>query len=57
MIFVLFLMVIQLYFLRSKLGERSGDIVDVDGRVVGSHSGYFAYTVGQRRGFGFISSC
>lgn len=39
-------------FLRSKLGEQSGEIVDVEGNVVGSHSGYFAYTVGQRRGLG-----
>ena len=34
------------------LGERAGDVVDIDGAVVGSHSGAYAYTVGQRRGLG-----
>lgn len=29
-----------------------GDIVDVDGRVLGSHRGVIHYTVGQRRGLG-----
>jgi len=29
-----------------------GDIVTVDGRVVGRHRGLYAYTVGQRRGLG-----
>ena len=29
-----------------------GEIVTVDGRVVGRHRGLFAYTVGQRRGLG-----
>ncbi|MGV1003951.1 MAG: tRNA 2-thiouridine(34) synthase MnmA [Candidatus Nanopelagicales bacterium] len=38
-------------FLRSRLGESGGDIVDVtSGDVVGSHSGAFQFTVGQRRG-------
>ncbi len=31
---------------------RAGDIVDVDGRVVGAHEGLIRYTVGQRRGLG-----
>ncbi len=33
-----------------------GDIVHVDGRVVGRHSGIFHYTVGQRRGLGVAAS-
>jgi tRNA-uridine 2-sulfurtransferase len=37
-------------FLRSRLGEAPGDIVDRSGAVVGSHRGAYAYTVGQRRG-------
>jgi tRNA-uridine 2-sulfurtransferase len=38
-------------FLRSRLGERPGDVVDAEtGEVVGAHSGAFGYTVGQRRG-------
>ena len=39
-------------FLQGRLGgERSGDIVDSEsGEVLGTHSGSFGYTVGQRRG-------
>ncbi|WP_022853475.1 tRNA 2-thiouridine(34) synthase MnmA [Thermodesulfatator atlanticus] len=29
-----------------------GEIVTVDGRIVGRHKGLFAYTIGQRRGLG-----
>jgi len=32
------------------LGERPGDIVDGEGRVVGRHHGAHNFTVGQRRG-------
>ena len=31
---------------------RPGDIVHVDGRVLGRHEGIIHYTVGQRRGLG-----
>jgi tRNA-specific 2-thiouridylase len=31
-------------------GEAGGDIVDMDGNVVGEHEGYYHFTVGQRRG-------
>lgn len=40
---------------RSELiGEtpREGDIVDVSGKVIGRHAGYWNYTVGQRKGLG-----
>jgi len=37
-------------FLRHRLGEAPGDIVDEAGRRVGTHDGAYAYTVGQRRG-------
>ncbi|PKQ32737.1 MAG: tRNA 2-thiouridine(34) synthase MnmA [Actinobacteria bacterium HGW-Actinobacteria-2] len=37
-------------FLDDRLGRRSGDIVDVDGEVLGAHQGYYRYTVGQRHG-------
>lgn len=33
-----------------------GDIVDLDGRVLGRHSGIANFTVGQRRGLGIASS-
>jgi len=31
-------------------GSEAGDIVDVDGTVVGRHDGYYHFTIGQRRG-------
>jgi len=37
-------------FLRDRLGSRPGEVVDVDGQVVGEHDGAYAFTVGQRRG-------
>jgi tRNA-specific 2-thiouridylase len=38
-------------FLRTRLGEQRGDIVDaVSGAVLGEHDGAYAYTIGQRRG-------
>lgn len=36
--------------------ESAGEIVDVNGRVLGAHSGVWNYTVGQRRGLGIASS-
>src|SRR5450432_937218 len=35
---------------------QAGDIVDLDGKVLGGHSGIIHYTVGQRKGFGIASS-
>lgn len=31
-------------------GEAAGEIVDTEGNVIGTHDGYFHFTVGQRRG-------
>jgi tRNA-specific 2-thiouridylase len=31
-------------------GEGAGEIVDMDGNVVGQHDGYYKFTIGQRRG-------
>lgn len=45
-------------FLRSRVAEetiRPGDMVTVEGRVVGRHEGVACYTVGQRRGLGISS--
>ena len=44
-------------FIRSRAGSmHGGDIVDVNGNVLGQHKGLFNYTVGQRRGLGVSSS-
>jgi tRNA-specific 2-thiouridylase len=37
-------------FLRGRLGERPGEIVDTDGTVLGTHTGSYGFTVGQRKG-------
>jgi tRNA-specific 2-thiouridylase len=37
-------------FLQRQLGVRPGTVVTEDGTVVGTHSGTFGFTVGQRRG-------
>jgi len=38
------------------LGERRGELVAADGRVVGEHDGHHEFTVGQRRGIGIAST-
>ena len=38
------------------LPPRKGNIVDCDGKVVGSHDGYWNYTIGQRKGLGIGGS-
>jgi tRNA-specific 2-thiouridylase len=37
-------------FLRERLGERPGEIVDADGAVLGTHAGAYGFTIGQRKG-------
>lgn len=32
---------------------RTGEIVDLEGRVLGHHEGFWNFTIGQRKGFGF----
>jgi tRNA-specific 2-thiouridylase len=39
-------------FLRARLKQKSGDIVDATGKVLGHHDGLAFYTVGQRKGLG-----
>ena len=34
----------------SSRGEAAGEIVDFEGNVVGTHDGYYHFTIGQRRG-------
>lgn len=38
-------------FITENLECRSGEVVDKQGRVVGTHDGYQLYTIGQKRGF------
>lgn len=38
-------------FLRERLGENPGEVVNKDGVVIGSHQGLWFYTIGQRHGF------
>lgn len=44
-------------FLQREIGDRlsPGPIVDLDGRVLGTHEGIAYYTVGQRKGLGLTS--
>ncbi|WP_136313435.1 tRNA 2-thiouridine(34) synthase MnmA [Actinomyces procaprae] len=39
-------------FLQRSLGVQEGSIVSPDGEVLGTHEGYFGFTVGQRKGLG-----
>lgn len=39
-------------FLKDRLGERPGDVVDDQGNVVARHTGTYNYTIGQKRGLG-----
>ena len=38
-------------FLKKRINEKLGDIVDVNGKTIGQHEGIFYYTIGQRHGF------
>jgi tRNA-specific 2-thiouridylase len=38
-------------FLKERLGENPGEVVDTAGNVIGKHTGLWFYTVGQRHGF------
>lgn len=37
-------------FLKQRLPERVGEIVDASGRIIGTHPGAWYFTIGQRRG-------
>ena len=39
-------------FLTRSLGAHEGAMVSPDGEVLGTHQGYFGFTVGQRKGLG-----
>lgn len=39
-------------FLRDRIKEKAGDIVDINGKKVGRHKGAHLFTIGQRKGIG-----
>lgn len=40
-------------FIRRHLGDMKGDVVEIEtGKVIGSHNGFWFYTIGQRKGLG-----
>jgi len=39
-------------FLQRSLGSAPGQVVEVDGTVVGTHDGSYGFTIGQRKGLG-----
>lgn len=43
-------------FIKSLVGEKKGEIVNTEGKVLGEHGGAYLYTIGQRSGLG-VSSC
>ena len=43
-------------WLERRLGQRPGEIVDAGGAVLGTHTGAYRYTVGQRRGLGISAA-
>ena len=38
-------------FLKRKIKEHEGEVVNMEGKVIGKHKGYEFYTIGQRHGF------
>ncbi|MEM1369078.1 MAG: tRNA 2-thiouridine(34) synthase MnmA [Cyanobacteria bacterium P01_H01_bin.15] len=43
-------------FLDKYLGQKDGEIVDLDGTVLGHHTGIHHYTIGQRKGLGIAAA-
>jgi len=37
-------------FLEKRLEKKTGNILDIHGKVLGQHEGAFSYTIGQRKG-------
>jgi len=36
-------------FLKEKIGEKKGNIILQDGTIIGTHSGAYQFTIGQRK--------
>jgi len=41
-------------FLRDRLGENPGEVVNTRGEIIGNHKGLWFYTIGQRHGFSLL---
>lgn len=40
-------------FIKRHIGERKGDVIEIEtGKKIGEHSGFWFYTIGQRKGLG-----
>ena len=44
-------------FLQKYIPDAPGDIVTLDGKILGQHRGLHRYTIGQRKGIGLPSNC
>lgn len=38
-------------FLQDRLGKKRGEVINIEGNVIGTHDGIWFYTIGQRHGF------
>ena len=38
-------------FLKKRIKEKIGEVVDINGEIIGTHEGVWFYTIGQRHGF------
>lgn len=43
-------------FLENYLESKEGNIIDLEGNILGKHNGLYKYTIGQRKGLGISSS-
>ena len=43
-------------FLKERINEHEGDVVDINGDIIGRHKGVEFYTIGQRHGFDVVDS-
>lgn len=41
-------------FIRERLGEKPGKVLDTTGKIIGHHQGIWFYTIGQRHGFDLL---
>jgi len=44
-------------FLKRYIQEQEGEVIDVDGKVIGKHKGVHFSTIGERHGFTILPSC